>query len=195
MPDEPEPLSVEQLLSIARSYWRFDKEYHYRIDSSPEHVRLCARWDEALKKHEQWLDILEELERELPGFSVGDGTATPDACFRCIAYPGTRPLPAVNWLVVGCVSILAPLYIVYGVRYGQVRDRKRLDPQLFFEPLPPEMRAPADVISRKLEETYGYSKLPAELARTPVPLFVQWVEPPETTLFHALFTNEPDNVP
>ncbi len=41
----------------------------------------------------------------------------------------------------------------------------------------------------------GSSKLPREVAETPVRLFVQWVEPPETTLFHALFSNEPDNVP
>jgi hypothetical protein len=57
------------------------------------------------------------------------------------------------------------------------------------------MQSAADVIARKLEETFGVEKLPRELARTPVPLFVKWVEPPETTLFHALFTNEPDNVP
>jgi hypothetical protein len=106
-----------------------------------------------------------------------------------------RPLPPFDWAIVGCVSILAPLYIVYGVEYGRVGNRKRLNPRLRFEPFPPEMRHPAEVIARKIEESFGVGKLSRESAETPVPLFVQWVEPPETTLFHALFTNEPSNVP
>jgi hypothetical protein len=76
--------------------------------------------------------------------------------------------------------------------YG--RDSKD-DFKLMFEPFPLEMDLSANVIARKIEATFGFSKLPRELAETPVPLFVQWVEPPRTTLFHALFTNEPDNVP
>jgi hypothetical protein len=59
----------------------------------------------------------------------------------------------------------------------------------------PEIRAPAEVIARKIEATFGYSVLPREVAETPVPLFVQWKQPPETTLFHALFTNEPGSLP
>ncbi len=104
-------------------------------------------------------------------------------------------MPPHNWIVVGCVSILAPIYIVYCVKYGRVGSRTGLNPRLGFEPFPSEMELPANIISRKIEETYGVSKLPREIAETPVPLFVQWVEPPETTLFHALFTNEPVNVP
>jgi hypothetical protein len=190
------PPSLEQLLSIAESYWRPDKEYQLRQEKSPEYHRFEARWDEELKEIDHWHDFLRDLRRELPGFTIGDGTATPDACFRCVAYPAKgRPMPPHPWIVVGCVSILAPIYIVYSVRYGRVGNRTRLNPRVGFEPFPPEMQHPADVIARKIEATFGFSKLPRELAETPVPLFVQWVEPPETTLFHALFTNEPDNVP
>ena len=94
----------------------------------------------------------------------------------------------------GCVSILAPIYTVYAMQYVLRKDQ-RTGRRLLFEPLPPPMQSVADVISTRIEETFGYSKLPREIAETPIPLFVQWVEPPETTLFHALFTNEPDNVP
>jgi hypothetical protein len=189
-------LSTEQLLAIARTYWRADKSYELRQEKSPEAARLEVRWNQALARVDRWQAFLRELKQELPDFTIGDGTATPDACFRCVVYPVKgRPLPPFDWIVVGCVSILAPIYIVYGVEYGRVGNRKRLNPRLRFEPFPSGMRHPADVIARKIEESFGVSKLPRERAETPVPLFVQWVEPPETTLFHALFTNEPHNVP
>lgn len=188
-------LSTEQLISIARDYWRPDKDYRLRQEKSPEDTRFEERWEQELKKVDRWHAFLRDLRQELPGFTIGDGTATPDACFRCVAYPVKgRPLPSFRWIVVGCVSILAPIYIVYAVEYDRV-GRARLNPRVSFEPFPPEMQHPADIIARKIEETFGVSKLPREIAETPVPLFVQWVEPPETMLFHALFTNEPDNVP
>jgi hypothetical protein len=191
-------LSKDQLLSIARDYWRSDNDYSLRQEKSPEIVRLEARWEEELGCLDRWHGFLRDLRQELPSFTIGDGTATPDACFRCVAYPVKgqkgQPLPEFRWVVVGCVSIVAPVHIVYAVEYG--RDSKTgHGSKLMFEPFPSEMKLPADVIARKIEETFGFSKLPRELAEMPVPLFVQWVEPPRTTLFHALFTNEPDNVP
>lgn len=188
-------LSAEQLLSIARNYWRSDRYHHLTQEMSPEAHRLEARWEQELRKLDQWHAFLDELEQALPGFTIGDGTATPDACFRCVAYPVTgRPLPPFDWVVVGCVSILAPIYMVYGVEYE--RDgRTRRGSRISFEPLPPRMRLAADVLARKIEATFGVSALPRELAETPVPLVVEWKEPPETTLFHALFTNQPESVP
>jgi hypothetical protein len=187
--------STAQLIAIARDYWRPDKEYRLRQEKSPEDKRLEARWTQELEKLDRWHAFLRELRQELPGFTIGDGTATPDACFRCVAYPVQgRPLPPYRWVVVGCVSILAPIYIVYAVEYDRIGG-ERHNPRFSLEPFPPELQLPADVIARKIEGAFGFSKLPREIAETPVPLFVQWVEPPETTLFHALFTNEPDNVP
>ncbi|MBZ4415256.1 hypothetical protein [Myxococcus sp. RHSTA-1-4] len=83
---------------------------------------------------------------------------------------------------------------VYGVRYDFV-GRQRYNPRLSFEPFPPEMREPAEVIARKIEATFDVRRLPREVAATPVPLYVHNTEPPETTLFHALFTSQPDNIP
>jgi hypothetical protein len=57
------------------------------------------------------------------------------------------------------------------------------------------MRAPADIVSRRLETTFGVSTLPREIAETPIPLYVEPKEPPNTTLFHALFTSEPESLP
>jgi hypothetical protein len=182
-------------MSIATSYWASNSDYRSRQEISPEAQRLYARWEQELAGIERWWAFLESLERELPGFAMGDATATPDACFRCVAYPaGDGPLPALRWVVVGCVSVLAPVYTVYGVQF-EYSEAARVFRGMDFDHHRPEIRAPAEVIARKIEATFGYSALPREVAETPVPLFVQWKQPPETTLFHALFTNEPGSLP
>jgi hypothetical protein len=187
--------SREQLISIARNYWPASGGYYLRQEIGPEAKRLYELWKQELEKIERWWAFLEELERELPEFAIGDATATPDACFRCVAYPaGNRPLPALRWVVVGCVSILAPVYTVYGVQF-EYSDATRVFRAVDFDPRQPEARAPAEVIARKIEATFRFSALPREVAETPVPLFVQWKKPPETTLFHALFTNDPGSLP
>jgi hypothetical protein len=190
--------SREQLISIAKKYWSANGDSYSRQEISPEARRLHALWEQELKNIGRWWAFLEELEGALPGFSIGDATATPDACLRCAAYPAReRPLPALRWIVVGCISILAPVYTVYGVRfeYGETTRRFRA---MDVEPRRsevPEVRATAEVIARKIESSFGFSALPREVAETPVPLFVQWKRPPETKLFHALFTNQPESVP
>ncbi|AKI98667.1 hypothetical protein ATI61_10664 [Archangium gephyra] len=163
----------EQLLSIAREYWRPDRYQHLTQEPSPEAHKLEARWREALQKVDRWHAFLTDLKQVLPDFTIGDGTATPDACFRCVAYPVKgRPLPPFDWVVVGCISILAPVYMVYGVEFEQA-GKARLGSRVSFEPLPPQMRSPADIFARKIEETFGVSALPREVAEIPVPLVVE----------------------
>jgi hypothetical protein len=187
------PLSAEQLLAIARNYFRSDKEYENKPVSSPEHLRLCELWEQKLKKLAQWWAFLDELEKQLPGFTIGDGTATANTSFRCSAYPpGDNPRLR-PWVVVGCVSILAPVYTVYGVQF-EYSGNKPSGYKVFLDSLPLEMRLPAEVIARKLEATFEVRALPHEIARTRIPLIVDWKEPPDTTLFHALFTSEPQSI-
>ncbi len=189
------PISAEQLLIIARNHWREDRDYDHRPETPPEYERLCELWEQELKKPDRWRALLQGLRRDLPEFIIGNATATPDACFRCAVYSYTQhPRKSLRFIVVGCVSILAPVYTVYGVEYGQ-DDAKRAKPMVCFEPLPSEMRHPADVVARKIEEIFGFSALPREIAETPVPLIVHWKEPPDTKLFHALFTSEPESLP
>lgn len=190
-------LSAEQLLAIARNYWRSDKDYHFRTDSSPEHKRLHARWEEELRKIEQWRALLRDIRQALPEFTIGNATATSDACFRCAAYAyKQQPQRTLRFIVVGCVSIIAPVYALYGVDYEH-GDTTHEALKLRFAPLPSEMQYPADVIARRIETAYGagVSLLPRDLLETPIPLFVEPREPPNTTLFHALFTSEPENLP
>jgi hypothetical protein len=188
------PLSAEQLLSISRNYWPSDKEYDSRRENPPEYDRLCDLWEQELKKLDQWWAFLDELKRALPGFTIGDATATANTSFRCAAYPESNRLRPLQWVVVGCVSILAPVYTIYGVQY-EYSGKELIRDRVFLDLLPSEMRFPAEVIGKRLEATFGVSPLPREVAATPIPLIVHWKQPPDTTLFHALFTSQPERLP
>lgn len=142
----------------------------------------------------QWWALLDELKKELPGFTIGNATATPDACFRCAAYSPITDSSERRFIVVGCLSILAPVYTVYGVEYTRI-GKKRHNPRAFLEPLPAEMRHSAEIISQKLESTFRVSAFPRSIAEVRIPLYVEPMEPPNTTLFHALFTSEPESLP
>jgi hypothetical protein len=188
--------STEELVALARQYWRPDKEYNFRLESSPENERFHAIWRQAMLRMDDWWALVRDLKKDLPGFTLGNITATSDSCFRCGAYaPRVGPYDRIPWVVVGCMSIMAPLYTVFGVRFERDSSGKRIRDEAIFDPLPPEMRPAAEAMARRIESRFGVSPLPLEVAMTPIPLFVEPQEPPDTTLFHALFTAEPGNVP
>ena len=188
------PPSTEQLLAIARRYW--PASMTAALDkANPEFVRRSKRWDEALQYIPQWHGFLAELDSLLPGFTVGDGTVPSEASFRCVAYPAKgAPMPPIPWAVVGCMSILAPVFIVYGISF-EYQGRKRSKAQLHLAPLPEAMTGTARLIARELEARFDVQELPQEVAAVPVPVTVQWTQPPQTTLFDALFDSEPTSVP
>jgi hypothetical protein len=194
--------SAEYLLSVVRNYWRSDREFDGKLERSPERERFQALWRQKLKKIDEWWVLHDELRAALPHLKIGDATATVDACFRCLAYAEQQLVPegleaeprSRCWAVVGCVSILAPVYTVYGVQYDY-RGEERIADRAFFDPLPPEMRAPAEVVARKIEARFQAEAVPHEIAGTRIPLIVGPHEPPDTTLFHALFTGWPESVP
>jgi hypothetical protein len=188
-------LSVEHLVSIARDYWPSDMETYLRSATSPQVTRLQERWQQELANMDRWREFLRALDEDLPDFTIGDATATFDACFRCAVYPPRdKTPPHLDWVVVGCVSILAPVYAVYGVRY-ECSNGKRTHHSVLLGSFPPEMRVPADAISQRIEAAFGSSEIPREIAETPVALFVDPQHPPDTTLFHALFASQPERVP
>lgn len=188
-------LSAEQLTAIACDYWPRSMEAALHPETSPQLERLRERWRQTLADMERWRSFIERLKGDLPGFTVGEISATVDACLRCAVYPRDvdRP-PDVDWAVVGCMSILAPVYTVFAVRFAY-RDGKRVGHTLFFDALPQELGGIAGVLSKGLEASFEVQALPREWAARPVPLCVEPHQPPDTTLFHALFTSEPASVP
>lgn len=195
------PISAESLLSVVRNYWRSDHEFDGRPERSPETERFQSLWEEKLERMGEWHMLLGELQAALPQFSIGNATATSDACFRCSVYMEREPISnqgneqlTRRRVVVGCVSILAPVYTVYGVQYDY-RGEERIADRAFFDPLPSDMRAPAEIVAGKIEAMFGVEAVPREIAETQIPLIVGPHEPPDTTLFHALFTGWPESVP
>ncbi|WNG34231.1 hypothetical protein F0U61_11775 [Archangium violaceum] len=184
--------SLEQLLSIVRNYWPSNEDHYLRGEASPENERLDALWNQELKKMDRWWALLHDLEGALPEFTIGDATATINASFRCVAYSGKKAPH--RFAVVGCASILAPVFAVYGLEFSETEETRTVS-RTCFDPLPAHMQGPAGLIARKLEANFGFDELPRELADTPVPLFVEWKKPPDTTLFHALFASVPESVP
>ncbi len=190
--------SAEELLAVARRYWREDEEHYLRGERTPEAARLEQRWKEAMGHMRDWCAMVADLQQALPGFSVRETTTTSDACFRCAIYPPkAQRRPPLTQVAVGCMSVIAPVYTVYGLQY-EYRPRKLLkvsNERLFFEQLPPELREPAEALARRMEARFGVSALPPAVAGTPIPLFVDVQSPPHATLFHALFSSHPLSVP
>jgi hypothetical protein len=195
------PISAEELLSVVRQYWRSDHEFDGKLESSPELKRFQALWKQELGKLDQWRVLMRELRAELPQFEIGHATATSTSCLRCTVFTDRQPGEASpedgprerRWGVVGCLSILAPIYTVYGLQYAY-KGQDVIAAKVFFDPLPPEMQALAEVVGRKIEAMFGAEALPREIAETRIPLIVEFLEPPATTLFHALFATDPENV-
>lgn len=189
------PLSKDDLLAIVWNYYDSSDKFLYTIETSPAAKRLHALWARRLEDMGSWNAFLDELESELPAFVIGDTLSTSDGGPRCLVYPPKEAgAPTANWVVVGCVSLLAPVYIVYGVECDYADSGRRSEKVSFAQP-PPDMALPAQVVARKIEETFGFSAIPREIAETPVPLFVGSREPSEATLFHALFTSDPSIIP
>ncbi|AFE03751.1 hypothetical protein COCOR_00863 [Corallococcus coralloides DSM 2259] len=190
--------STEDLLAIARLYWGADQAYIFRQEPSPEDLRYEALWDEKNKEGPRWGALLRELRKELPDCKVCDYTpplANPS--FGALVYPPYERImsrPQFIWTVAGYLSILAPVYTVHCVRHQYV-GKRCLDSKVFLGPIPLELRSIAEVVAQRIEAEYGATALPLEVAQTPVPLYVNFMKPPETTLFHALFTSEPWNIP
>lgn len=194
------PYTVDQLLAIARRYWRDDKRYDNADEFSPEQLRLQARWSEEIARSDWWYAFAERLGRRLPSYSIGSHTATGEASWKFLVYDKSGDDPSTfRFVVVGCVSLLAPVAALYAVQYdfGERGEfgRKRFNPRLSFTPLPPEMEQVGDTLAREIEAYFGAELLPRQLLETPVPLIANFKEPPHTTLLHVLFTHEPTALP
>ncbi|MBN8469879.1 hypothetical protein JYJ95_25505 [Corallococcus exiguus] len=189
--------SADELLAIARHYWRADQAYDFRLDPSPEYVRYEALWGEKRKEFGRWKTLLTELQGALPACKVWDYTPpTANPSFGLLVYPPGEEVmhrPQITWTVAGYLSILAPVYTVHCVRREYLGQELR-SAKALLGPTPLELRGIAKVIAQRIESDFGATELPLEVAQTPVPLYVNLMKPPQTTLFHALFTADPWNI-
>jgi hypothetical protein len=189
------PPSKEDLIAIVRQYYDSSNAFLSTSEPSPETKRRQALWTQWTDNMEHWKAFRARLKSELPNHDTGATYSAHDGGPRCMIYPPKESLaPSSNWVVVGCISLLAPVYFVYGVKCDYAKDHFHND-RASFEPTPPYMLLPAQVVARTIEAMFGFSAIPRELAETPVPLYAGLIEPPQTTLFHTLFTNDPSSIP
>lgn len=187
--------SKDDLLDIVRNYYDSSEKFLFTPEASPATKRLHALWTQWLENMGPWNAFLQGLESDLPAFVIGDTLSSSDGGPRCLVYPPKESRsPTAAWVVVGCVSLLAPVYIVYGVECDYADGGLRNEKASFAQP-PPDMALPAQIVARRIETTFGFSTVSREIAETPVPLFVGGREPSEATLFHALFTSDPSIIP
>lgn len=189
------PPSKEDLIKIVQRHYDSSNAFLFTLERSPEENRRQALWTQWIDNRAPWRAFRAKLRSELPDYETGETYSSVDGGPRCIIYPPKYSRkPSSNWVIVGCVSLLAPVYFVHGVECDYIEGRLQND-KASFEPPPSSMALPAQVVARTIETLFGFSVLPHELAQTPVPLYAGPIEPPQTTLFHTLFTNEPSIIP
>ena len=192
----PPILSTEDLIKRVRDYYDSSNAFLFTPEPTPEEARRQALWSKWIEDMQAWKDFRAALRSELPDYMTGETYSSADGGPRCVIYPPQDSrTPSSNWLVVGCVSLLAPVYFVYGAECDSSEEGGFRNMKASFEPPPPNMRSPAQVIARTIETSFGFSAVSREVAETPVPLFAGRLKPPETTLFHTLFTSAPSSIP
>ncbi|MBM7118370.1 hypothetical protein [Archangium primigenium] len=186
--------SAEELISVVQNYYDSNNNFHFRLETSPETSRRQALWTQWIAHMDPWLAFRDELGSKLPEHVIGETYSSHDGGPRCIIYPpDDLRTHSSDWTVVGCLSLLAPVYFIYGLeRERQTKVRRY---KVSFETPPPHMSLPAKIIARTIETSFGASSIPRAVADTPVQLFVGNLAPLKTTLFHALFTDEPETIP
>ncbi|AKJ08335.1 hypothetical protein ATI61_1255 [Archangium gephyra] len=195
------PFTVSELMEVCRQYYPAGRTLDdHEHGASPEWHRFHSRWHEAMADRSRWLTLRGALEDAFPGNVVGDATAyTHDGGYRCSVQaiePGDKA-DGVSLEVVGCVSLLAPLYFVYGTQH-RYRGGRRENPAaaFFLEALPETLTSSASKVARAIESVFGYQPLPVQWASVPVAgVCLDHFEPAEATLFRALFTLEPALLP
>jgi len=201
-------LTQETLVRIAHHYYPVGfppEEDNYdepllAFQRTPEHQRWRAAWQKALDDWKEWDDFLEHLRAVFPEYDVWDVTQPwMAACVRCCVYLETS-LPEggrVVTRVVGAVSILAPLYLVYTttetLRAGETSAR----PRLTYKPAD-EARPCAEKLAQHIEKAFGYRPFPLELAYVSLPglrIGHLNLESERPSLLNALIGENLGNVP
>ncbi|MFY0562488.1 hypothetical protein ACN28E_01490 [Archangium lansingense] len=196
-----DPRAME-LIGVAKHYypagypvWEDDDGDDHETEPAYRRTPEYQRWRELRQQTwDDWMEwdaLLASVRSAFPRHDVWDVTyPSADACSRCCVYL-EQPLPdggRVVTRVVGAVSILAPLYLVYVTTETVRPDVTSPRPPPDFSPTG-EAKAAAGTLARLIEQVFGYRPFPLELADVPLPeLRVESLyEPP--TLLGAFFAD------
>jgi hypothetical protein len=177
----------EELVRVARTYY-------------PVSQRWEAAWDRALN----WKEcdaLIQAVQAAFPSHRVGRFVQPRRvACLYCIlvqekgAPGGERVLTR----IVGAISVLAPVYLVYVTTETlgtEGTERRSAHPRISFTPEEAE-RPDMSTLAQLIEHHLGYRPFPRELAEVPLPdLRVDFLHSEPPTLLRALFANRLENLP
>jgi hypothetical protein len=164
---------------------------------SPEYRRYAEAWKKAMNDT-RWDPLHEALQREFPETITGELTVPHhDAARRFAIYLNKSPLKdGVGDILIGCVSVVAPFYFLYGAQRRFKGGQHQLPYSIFLDTLPDNMLPYARAAAQQIEQRYNYHLFPSEYLHTPVPdISVSDVFIGNMTLLNAFFTTGLDRIP
>ncbi len=195
----------EELLQVARRF--YPRGYPIETDDhsesllayqrTPEYARWEAAWDKAMS-WEECDTLIHEVLAAFPTCHAGRFSQPRQAsCIYCIlsqAEPvgsGSRR----NVRVVGALSVLAPIYLIYVLKEPPEGPSLLSRSQFSFIPAD-EDRPSAYKLARLIENHLGYRPFPLEWAEVPLPdIRVGYLSAKQPTLLTALFSDDLENLP
>jgi hypothetical protein len=183
-------MPLDDLLAIVYEYYP-----RHLSHGDPEHnvtaqtQRLLDARQRAWQGRAVWDTFTARMRGRHPDLGFEDASYLQhDACFwlRMSTTPVNPSTKA--WTVVGvCVSVIAPLYVVYVSHMRDVDGIETAD--VCYEP-DADARPLYDEMTREVEATFGYRPVPPKLGLVRVPdVQLDPHEAGEATLYDCLFTS------
>lgn len=178
------PVTKEDLVRIAHSYY-------------PESQQWEAAWNRAL----DWKEcdaLIQAIQAAFPTYRAGRFIQPRRvACLYSILVQEKPALQGsqVRTRIVGAISVLAPVYLVYVTKepVGGVGSSAR--PLLSFTP-DEEEKPYTGKLANLIERHLGYRPFPLEFADVPLPgVRIDFLHAAQPTLLAALFANRLESLP
>jgi hypothetical protein len=187
----------EELIRIARTYYPPRGSSASGEQPPPESLFWEEAWDKAM----EWKEcdtLIQALQAAFPTHRVARFTQPRKvACIYCIVLVESRDPTGRRHLtrVVGAISVLAPLYLIYVTKESPDAAQPPLRPQVIFS-LKGREKPYADTLAQLIEQYLGYRPFPLQLADVPLPdIVVDFLHTDPPTLLTALFANHLEDLP
>lgn len=195
----------EEFIRIARSFYPTGYPIETDDDSEPllayQRAPEYARWEAAWEAAMNWKEcdtLIQEVLAAFPSHHVGRFSQPRMASCVYSIVSGEKPDPGRGQQVtrvVGALSVLAPVYLLYVMTELRDASGRSSRPRLSFTPSNEEKPA-AYTLARLIEHHLGYRPFPLELADVPLPdVRVGYLHTKPATLLTALFSDDLENLP
>jgi len=157
-----------ELVELVHQYYPANlNEEGFKSEQAQRLLALLARIE--IERAPLWNRFIERLRSHEPKSIVWDLSRPLNVqqCHRVRVYvPGTLMARVDATAVMACLSVMAPLYIVF-TSYEHV-EGDRTTTRVSYEPRPETIDLER-MLERNIEETFGFTRLPNEVLFTPVP--------------------------